>query len=130
MPVNVQWGNTEKTVIVQQYQGDVTVDEYLYVINRTFHMLMSVSHTVHLIYDRTRVKTIPVQMSRIIQYAGKHTTSNLGMKVVVGANLTTTLNLQLCKVLAPALARNVQMADSLIEARAMLPLQDERAARV
>lgn len=131
MSVNVQWDNPEKTIILQQYEGDVSVDEYLYVINRTFHMLVNVSQTVHLIYDRTRMKSIPPAMSRVFQVAGKHITPNLGMRVIVGANLSTTINLQLCKVVAPELVKNIHFADSLAEARKLVAAQDvQRQARV
>jgi hypothetical protein len=125
MAVHVQWDNAEKTTILQQYSGDVTVDEYLYAINRTFHMVMSVSHTVHLIYDRTELKTTAQPMSRVFQVAGKHLTPNLGSIVIVGGTLTTTINFQLLKVIAPALAKKVQFADTLAEAHAMLLTQHQ-----
>jgi hypothetical protein len=131
MPVNVQWDNPEKTIILQQYEGDVSVDEYLYVINRTFHMIASVPQTVHLIYDRTRMKASPPAISRVFQVAGKHITPNLGMKIIVGANHATMINLQLCKVVAPELAKNIHLVSSLTEARQIIAVQDiDRQARV
>jgi hypothetical protein len=132
MPVSIQWDNAEKTVIMQQYEGDVTVEEYLHAIHHTAQMLLSVpqQQIVHLIYDRTRVTSTPQPMSRVFQVASKALPPNLGMKVLVGATLTTTINLQLCKVIAPNLARQVVFAETVQQARAMIDAHTGTQARV
>jgi hypothetical protein len=124
MPVHIQWDNADKTIILHQYEGEVSTNDYLHAINRTFQMLNSVPHTVHLIYDRSGVTGVPQQMSRIFQVAGKYLTENIGIKVVVGANLTTTINLQLCRVIAPGVAKNTHFANSVNEARQLIAAHD------
>ncbi|HEX2620959.1 MAG TPA: hypothetical protein VHL11_12450 [Phototrophicaceae bacterium] len=129
MTVSIRWDNDDKTVILQELVGDVTVEDYLHLTQVTHAMLTSVSHTVHIIYDRTAADSVPAQMSKVFHHSNKYVTANIGVKIVVGAVLVTRINLQLCKVIAPALAKDVLFAETRFEARQMISGDIDHNAR-
>lgn len=129
MPISIRWENDQKTIILHELSGDVTAEDFLQLTEVSREMLDSVPHMVHFIYDRTAATSVPAQMSKIFQYAGKHVTPNMGMMVIVGGQLITRINLQLLKVVAPALAKEVHFADSRADARQIIAAHQDNQAR-
>jgi len=58
MGYSIQWDNAEKTVVLQQYTGEATKDDWYQMAQESARMLNSVSHTVHLIIDERNVNLV------------------------------------------------------------------------
>lgn len=120
MPGRIEWDNEEKTILVTIYEGNMVLEEYYRVTDETFDAISPLSHTVHTIMLRQNVKSVPATMSKVLQYANKKTTPNLGINVIVGATAMTKMIVKLAKVIAPRLSKEVYFANSLEEARQII----------
>jgi hypothetical protein len=120
MPGRIEWDNEEKTILLMIYEGNMLLEEYYRVTDQTFEAISPLSHTVHTIMLRQNVKSVPATMSKVLQYANKKTTPNLGINVIVGATAMTKMLVRLAKVIAPRLAKEVYFANSLEEARQII----------
>lgn len=120
MPGETRWDNDEKTILLHVYSGDVILQDYFDVIDKSKQMTESVPHTVHVILDRTTAESQPPGLSAALRYANKHIPSNQGIRVVVGGNRFTRLMVDIGRVVAPHLVKDVYFADTLDEARALI----------
>lgn len=129
MPGRIEWDNEEKTILLTIYEGNMLLEEYYRVIDETFEAISPLPHSVHTIMLRQNVKSVPATMSKVLQYANKKTTPNLGINVIVGATAMTKMIVRLAKVIAPRLAKEVYFANSLEEARQIIAEKSADMAR-
>ncbi|GAB4525448.1 MAG: hypothetical protein OHK0046_41330 [Anaerolineae bacterium] len=127
MPSQIFWVNDEKTLIYHLYSGDVTADDYYYVIDNNEAMVRSVNHTVNVILDRRGVISSPSNLSRVMRYANNHIPDNQGIRVVVGAALMTKVMVDAGRMLAPRLVKDVYFAESLEEAHDLIAARTQAA---
>lgn len=120
MPGRIEWDNEEKTILLTVYEGNMVLEEYYRITDETFEAINPLPHTVHTIMLRQNVKSVPATMSKVLQYANKKTTPNLGINVIVGATAMTKMIVKLAKVIAPRLSKEVYFANSLEEARQII----------
>ncbi|MBC8098565.1 MAG: hypothetical protein H7Y11_03925 [Armatimonadetes bacterium] len=117
MGINVVWDNPQQTVIMLQCEGALTPQDYYKAIDSAYLLVTSVAHTVDFIYDRSQVTEVPQQISRIAQHAGKRMIANMGIIVIVQPEFGTHIRLQLVRVVAPLVIKNLHFADTVAEAR-------------
>ncbi|MCA9884672.1 MAG: hypothetical protein KC708_16955 [Anaerolineae bacterium] len=58
MVFKVTWYNTNKTVVLQQYEGEATKDDLYEMAKESARLLNSVSHKVHLIVDERKMDNV------------------------------------------------------------------------
>lgn len=120
MPGRIEWDNEEKTILNIIYEGNMLLEEYYGIIDEVFDVVHPLSHPVYIIMLRQHVKSVPATMSKVLQYANKKATPNLGMTVIVGATAMTKMIAKLAKVIAPRLAKEIYFANSHEEARQII----------
>lgn len=84
MPIEVRWGNSDKTVIISKHVANWTLQEYYAMIEETFAMITGVAHTVHFIADFTDSSMAPSQILSTGPHVQKRSAPNTGITVVVG----------------------------------------------
>lgn len=117
MPGHVAWDNKEKTILLNIYEGDVTKADYFYMINKTEQLVSEQSHVVHVIHDRTKVDSQPSSMAGILRYANNHTPSNLGLRILIGISGRTKFAMDIGRLIAPNLIKDVFFARDMEDAR-------------
>ncbi|MCA0456866.1 MAG: hypothetical protein LCI00_23045 [Chloroflexi bacterium] len=77
----IQWDNTDKTVVLQQYTGEAGKEDLYHLAEESANMLNGVSHTVHLIIDE---RTIKLSLSSVdMKYLEMHVPPNQGAVVML-----------------------------------------------
>lgn len=77
----IRWDNLEKTVVFQQYRGEVVKDDLYHLAEESAKMLKSVPHTVHLIIDERTINL--VLNSADIKFLESNVPTNQGAVVIV-----------------------------------------------
>jgi hypothetical protein len=86
MPVEVSWGNPEKTVIYSTYSEMWTLEEHHAAIDQIHSMVMSVGHTVDFIGDFSKSRSSPAKLVSSGRHMENVKTSNTGINVIVNAS--------------------------------------------
>jgi hypothetical protein len=86
MPINVSWGNLEKTVVYTEFVENWTLEDNHNMIDAMYALNSSVSHTVHNILDFTRSTSSPARLLTSGNHIEKRSVSNTGISVIVKAN--------------------------------------------
>lgn len=86
MPIEVYWGNDEKTVMRFVFQKPWTWDDFYRAVDRHFVMLRGVDHLVYAITDVSQAGTIPPSALSHGRYYWKHWPPNLATIIIIGAN--------------------------------------------
>ena len=120
MPVKVQWDDEAKTIIRQIYEGDIILDDYYIATNEFVTLAKSVPHTIHSIMDRTKVRKNSGSTLRVMQYANNRLPPNMGLSIIVKANLITRMMVDMGKKFAPKLTAGVMYCDTLEEAHQII----------
>lgn len=95
MPVDVAWGNPEKTIIQIIIAGTWTWDEFYSIQPRTYQLLEQVSHPVCYIVDFTRGPVMPhgIVLERVQSVlAFDHEQSDLVLMVGINPAIHTMLS--------------------------------------
>jgi hypothetical protein len=118
---NIYWDNDDKTVVLQEYTGDVTKDDLYNLARKSAEMLNSVSQTVHLILDE-RKSDLMLDPKDMI-FLQKLTPKNQGAVVMIvmpaRAKYKTALQ-NLGKQIGPDAFAQPYFADSIEAARQFL----------
>jgi hypothetical protein len=120
MTAQVDWYDSSRTILLQTFEGDLSLQDYYHVIDRTVTLIQSAACVVHLIVDRSGVTTQPINMARVLAYANKHYQVNTGLCVVVGATWATRMLVDLARVMNPQIAKNIHVASTREEAIALI----------
>ncbi len=86
MAVQIRWLNEEKQIVVQTYQGDWTIKDFIATVNRTYRMIKQVSHPVDVISDFTKSARGPVHLMTLGSHLEKYVSPNQRLMIFVGAN--------------------------------------------
>lgn len=121
------WENDEKTILRQIYTDRWTVDDFLACTDRTYRLLKSVPHTVHIIIDLSQAVRTPSNILSVMRYAEQHVNDNLGLITVVGADDFAKAVFMPAKRIAPNATRNMIFVETLPEAYAHLVAYDNEA---
>jgi hypothetical protein len=120
MGIHVHWDNPEKTILVETFEGNWTLDDYHRMIDAAAALLAQEDHPVHVICDGTQSKTLPSQMLSGVRYAIKKMPQNQGIVVFVNANMFAKTIINIAKKLTPLLVNTIEYADSVEAARAII----------
>jgi hypothetical protein len=120
MPIQLFWDNDDKTILIQQYEGRWTVEDYYGLVDDFSVKCAEVPHTVHVIANLIGSSMPPGQMLSGIQYALKKYPPNTGVLVYVKMNRVMNMFLELARQLSPRFAQFVYAADTLEEARQLI----------
>jgi hypothetical protein len=92
MPISATWANDEHSIILVEYTGRWTWDEFNQIgIVEISHMMESVPHTVHLLADMTQ--SFPLPQGGALSHARNVTGNypdNWGLLVIVSQNMLVT----------------------------------------
>lgn len=120
MPYRVYWDEHNDRILYHEYSGVVTAEEYIAVVDENWDLISPLDHTVHVIQDRRHVRSRVQSIFRALKYANSKTPSNLGLRVVVGADSYVKMLISLSQRIAPKLVRDVYFADSVEEAHSII----------
>lgn len=117
----VDWGNEDRTVILQQYTGIFDKIDLYGLAEKSAHMLNSVSHTVHIIIDERKVK---INLNAAdIEYLEKYVSINQGAVVMIVSEMGRAYKKFIedrGKKLGPKAFREPYYAATLEEAKQLL----------
>ena len=86
MPIEVSWGNPQKTVVYTVFGETWTLEENHQMIDDMYKLTTSVTHTVHIVMDFTYSKTSPAKLLSAGRHIEKRAVPNSGISVFVKAN--------------------------------------------
>ncbi len=129
MPGHIEWYNDEKTILLQKFSGELTLDIYYKVIDETTSAIVEQPHTVHLviIYDKN-FKRPPV-LTPMMRYASRNMASNQGICFLLRLDhsLVVRAMINLARTIAPNTVKNIYFVDSIQEAEAYIAKQASQA---
>ena len=125
MTIPVSWHDPSHTVLVQNFNGQWTLDDYFETVEATYTLIDTVNHPVDVIVD---ISQDPGSTTRLIAAAGEVADSsgparvhpNQRMLVVVGGGPFMRTLVQMGMKYAPWLARTLVAADTHDEARTLI----------
>jgi len=120
MPVEVIWDDEAKTIIRQKYTGHVVLDDYYIAVDKFVDLAKSVDYTVHSIMDRTDMLISQGSYLQAMRYADKKMPDNIGLRVIIKANVMTKMMVNIGTRIAPRLISNVHIVDTLEDAREVI----------
>ena len=121
MQHRVEWANSEKTVIIQIFNGKWSAHDQEIITEQTFNLTVSVPHTVHLIIDARKVEGFPkVIISDIGPLLEKWVPPNQGLVISVGANQFMRSLANLSRLIAPRATQNMHFVRTLAQAWELL----------
>ncbi len=86
MAVQIRWLDDDKRIVIQTYQGDWTIKDFMLTVNRTYRLLETVDYPVDVITDFTKSARGPVHLQNLGRHMEKHTSANQRLIIFVGAN--------------------------------------------
>jgi hypothetical protein len=118
MPIWIAWYNEEKTILLETFDGEWTIEDYHHLIDDVVQILGEVDHTVHIIVDgRKNASGLPANMlGGGMLYAVRNTPPNQGTVVFVGVDTISKMLLDIARSLDFKLHRTLFSADSMDEA--------------
>ncbi|MCU0495890.1 MAG: hypothetical protein MUF87_00910 [Anaerolineae bacterium] len=87
MPIKISWYNLEKTIILQEFVGNWTIEEYYHFVDEMVAYLQSVSHQVDIIAEGSQIASSPRDMFSAFRYASRKIPNNEGALVFVKPTL-------------------------------------------
>lgn len=97
MPIHVSWSDASKTIILAEYEGSSSLEDYHAMIDTMHAMVVSVDHTVHFISDFTRNRTAPAKLFSTGRHIESRLTPNSGINVIVNINGISKTILQVAR---------------------------------
>lgn len=123
MPVEVVWDDEAHTILRQIYRGAISVAEYYQATQQVVEMAATVEHTVHMIFDRRAVTSVPRRLLPVLRYANSKVPRNAGLRLILGASFSTRITVDMGRIVAPQLIQHVLFVSSLEEAYAIIQRQ-------
>ena len=127
MSIQVIWDDETKTIIRQIYSGKLTLDDYITATNVLEQMVKSVPRTVHSLMDRTGVISAPGVVLPAMRYANSHVPPNLGLRVIIKADMFTHVIVDIGRRVAPRLIHDIYFVETLEEGRAIIAKHSKAA---
>ncbi len=86
MPIQVSWGDPQKTIALSSFGETWTLEDAHNMIDEMYKLTTSVDHTVHTVMDFSNSRTSPTQLMSVGQHVMKRKVPNSGISVIVKAN--------------------------------------------
>ena len=55
MPFKIYWDDDDRRIMIHEFVGTVSLEDYIAITDRNRELMNSVDHTVHVIHDRRKV---------------------------------------------------------------------------
>lgn len=121
MPSQIFWVDDEKTIIQHRFEGAITTEDYMHVIEKHYEMVSSVQqHTVDVIHERVNITARPRNIVFLLRYAQRRTPSNTGIRVMVNIENYFRMILDLARRITPQLTDKTYHANSVEAAKALI----------
>ena len=120
MPIRVEWGNPEKTILLETMAGNWTVMDINIMLAEVKAMMTEVPHRVDIIADLTDANFTFDNLLPLVNRTQHSRPLNGG--TVVGVNVPRSLKavIALAARFSPKVAEDIRFVDSLEEAYALL----------
>lgn len=127
MPIEVRWGNPDKTIVGCKHAASWTLHEYYAMIEEAYLMITSVGHTVHFIEDFTDCSMAPSQILSAGPHVKRRSAPNTGITFVVGGAgfIKALLNVARKVFLANML---IYLTNTIAEGYAMIEQHEKQLA--
>jgi hypothetical protein len=116
MPIQVIWGNEEKTVILREMSGKWTWDEFFESQRTVNDMLEGIPQTIDQIFDVSRASALPQGALTQLRSATNQRAYNSGLRVVVGPNRFYEMMFAMLAKIMPHLKDSVVMVETMEDA--------------
>jgi hypothetical protein len=116
MSVRVTWLDSSHTVIVREFEGAWTWDEYYASQQQVSEMLLSVRYNVHQIFDFTRSSALPSNTLSHLRSSGRGMPTNRGRSVIVTQSNFYKHMYNLFDHLFPGVTQRVVLVSTIEEA--------------
>jgi len=117
-------GNKAKTIVVQTFEGEVSMTDYHQMVDTNVVLLNSVTYPVDIIMDTRSGKMDVTNFLIASSYANKKVPDNQRFVVVIGANKFLQKMTDIAHHIAPKAVENVLFVDTMDEAMAILEGQN------
>ncbi len=87
MTIHVTWGNENKTVLINVYEGLWNLDDFYGAVRQTNALLDSVNHKVNIILDVGKSGLFPKGLMSAVRMLSQNPHPNNGMMAMVGCNV-------------------------------------------
>lgn len=116
--IQIAWDDDAHTIIRETYIGDWTWDDFYHSVGVVPQMMMSVSHTVHILIDLQESGTVPIGSALVhARNAMQHFPDNWGIMAVVGPSMFIRSLVDIIRRILPGrMAGKIFVARSLQEA--------------
>jgi hypothetical protein len=118
MPITLSWFNPEKTILYEQLQGTITLQEYYMMVDEAAALLQERPYPVHILADMSALnqKTLPTNLLLAAKYADKRLPANQGIVVYVRPGSFINSMIQVARRAGLQATRHLYTAQSLDEA--------------
>jgi hypothetical protein len=119
MPITVEWGNAEQSIVVIRYEGRWDGKDVHTALDQVFDMLSTVDHTVDFIVDMSQSKSTP---TNLLAAAGRveRRAPNTGRTVIVAVNTYLKAIADIARYVAPKTVGRTYFVKTLEEAYEVL----------
>lgn len=125
MPIHIYWDNDEKTILMEKFDGQWTIEEYYQLIDEDAERLAQVPHVVHVVIDASTSSMPPKQIFSGIQYALKKLPPNQGLTVFVKLNRAMEMFVEVAQQISPRFAGTYYAAATVEEARLIIAAKSD-----
>lgn len=112
MTIRVSWLDDSRTVILREFEGKWTWDEFYRSQSEASAMLASVEHRVHQIFDFSQAQSLPPNTLTHLRNAGRNMPANRGKSVVVTQNVFYQQMYRILNMVFPAVTRRVVLVET------------------
>ncbi len=120
MPIRVEWGNPDKTIILEIIEGQWTLADIYGMLEEVDQMVAEVPHRVDIIADMTSAQFSSANLLSAINRTQRSPTSNAGMIVVVKANRYIKALADVAARVVPKSTEQMRFVETMDEAHALL----------
>jgi hypothetical protein len=83
MAVRVRWFNDAQTILVYEFEGNWTWDEFYPAYQRVLEMTRDIPHRIDVLLDLRRAGRLPLNLLTHVRNISDKQTSNAGLSVIV-----------------------------------------------
>lgn len=125
MPIIVAWANDEKTILLNDYNGNWSASDFRQAIDDNARLMGSVLHDVDVIVDQRNNRALPSARLAILPYLETKTPDNQRRVIVVGASRLMKTMIELASRFAPRATRHLHYVQTLEAAYQLIETLNE-----
>lgn len=110
MPINLSWSGDEKRILIQEFVGKWSLDDYYASLKMLVDEVRAQEHQVHIIADLRKSGPLPPSILSVRSFLEKSLLPNQGTIVIVGGNSLLVTFIDIIRPFAPHFVRSVAFA--------------------